>query len=257
MLRGVAIIAFIACLLFMSWIGLHFLTKVGPGDVIAYNSFQRSAPSGNRQLLAGDVVILYDNGDMVPICDLNLDQANFTDTDLTSFYVNTLAESLPFFERVATAFRKIATDKADSESPQGASRTEPGAHLVFEGKERSLREVSSAPISDTCQCKMARWASRGIRVCTVNAALVETRHIRRASGDQLASRTVAVTLARHTNYVMPAQFEACGIPVTPEAKLVQQSLCNEHDELPLDVRARRMLNLIAERPYTPIAARVN
>lgn len=245
--------AIIVILLAVGWMSLHFLTKVGTADVIAYNEFQRPAASGTRQLSAGDVVILYDNGDMMPICDLNLEQSKFADTDMTSSYVNTLAESLPFFARVAHTFGAIsgngkATKDLDT-SPVFSS------HLIFQGKEFSLREISSAPITDTCQCEMAQWATRGIRVCTVNAAMVETRNISTPEGPKTSSRTVAVTLARHTNFVTPQQFENCKIEPTKESQVVQQRLCNDgQGQLPLDVRARRLLNLIDERPFSTVSA---
>lgn len=246
MIRNIAIIV---GLLMLGWVGLHFLTKVGTADVIAYNDFQRPAESGARQLLAGDSVVVYDDGHMERLCDLNLGAENFNETDLTSRYVNTLAEALPFFDRVATVFRRIVTDDAVQHGQDSGSVT--GTRIDFVGKERSLREVEGAPTPQSCLCRMARFASLGNLVCTVNSALIQTVLAETPSGPQVSSKTVAVTLARHPVIFQSELLSACNVqPVAP----ARQSYCNDGEiDMPLDVWARQRLNLIDERPFTPVA----
>lgn len=237
-------------LLGVAWVTLHFFTKVGTADVVAYNEYTRMPNAGLGQLLAGDVVAVYADDEMERICDLNVDPSSLADSDRSASYVNTLAESLPLFETVAGLFRRILGIGGDESDTQTAFST---AKINFTGAERSLREVSSAPTPDACLCRVAKWLSQGTRVCTVNSALVETRV---SSGSERVSRTLAVHLARHVNFVFPEVYEQCGVEYTAEAKIAEQQLCNDGSyRIPFDAMMRRQLNLIDERPFSPAVLR--
>lgn len=239
-------------LLATAWISLTYLTKVGAADVIAYKKYERPAGPGHAEFLPGDVVLLYDDGAMERLCDLQGDIPEDAQA-WNSTYVNSLGQSIPFVQSVFVAVRDLIGPKSGEEV---AAVVAAGSYR-FNGLEQALGEVSSAGLPDDCACRIARWSNRGTRACTVNAALVETRIVQ-AEGvpPQTLNRTVAVTLARHTNFLMDAQYEACGLTPNDQSRIVQQRLCNEGGEeaFPLDVRVRRRLNLIEELPQSSIPA---
>ena len=233
-------------LLAVAWIGLHYLTKVGKADVIAYKAYQRPAGPGHDGLLPGDVVVLYRDSAMEPICDLQLEADARRDAPLDSTYVNSLGQSLPFIVAVGNAFRgMLGLTPSDDAGPLAAN----AGQFSFSGFERSIDVEGVAGLSDACECRIARAAARGDRVCTINAALIESVRVpvsEAASGFQSVTRTVAVTLARHTNFLPEDRFAACGVPYGTAAQQVAQELCNDGEVLPLDVQMRRRLNLIDE-----------
>ena len=237
-------------LLAVSWMALHYLTKVGKADVIAYKAYQRPVGAGHYGFLPGDVVVLYQDGDMERICDLQLETETRKVDTLESTYVNSLGQSLPFLVAVGHAFR----DMLGLPTPEsGETVTATAGVFNFNGFERALNEVDHAGLSEQCACQIARRSFRGERVCTINAALIETRQVptnlRGHDVQDFHTRTVAVTLARHTNYLPEQSFAACGFEFNDQAQRVQQELCNDGEVLPLDVRMRRRLNLIEERPF--------
>ena len=228
-----------------AWIGLHTLTKVGKADVIAYKAYQRPAGPGHDGLLPGDVVVLYRDGAMEPICDLQIEADARRDAALESTYVNTLGQSLPFIVAVGNAFRgMMGLTPTDGADPLAT----PAGQFSFSGFERSIDVEGAAGLSGSCECRIARAAARGDRVCTVNAALIEARDLPAgpSEGPRTVTRTVAVTLARHTNFLPEDRFAACGVGYDEAARQVQQELCNDGQSLPLDVQVRRRLNLIEE-----------
>lgn len=233
-------------LLAFAWIGLHYLTKVGKADVIAYKAYQRPAGPGHDGLLPGDVVVLYRDSAMEPICDLQLAADARHDAPLDSTYVNSLAHSVPFIVTVGNAFRgMMGLSPTDDAGPLAANAGE----FSFSGFERSIDVEGVAGLSGACECRIARAAARGDRVCTINAALIESVRVPvsdAASGFQSVTRTVAVTLARHTNFLPEDRFAACGVIYGTAAQQVGQELCNDGEVLPLDVQMRRRLNLIDE-----------
>ncbi len=231
-----------------AWIGLHYLTKVGKADVIAYKAYQRPAGPGHDGLLPGDVVVLYRDGAMEPICDLQIGADARRVETLESTYVNTLGQSLPFIVAVGNAFRgMMGLTPTDDAGPLAAQ----AGQFSFSGFERSIDVEGAAGLSGSCECRIARAAARGDRVCTVNAALIEARDVpagQAGAPDALrtVTRTVAVTLARHTNFLPEERFAACNVVAGEAARQVQQELCNDGESLPLDVQVRRRLNLIEE-----------
>lgn len=235
-----------------AWIGLHYLTKVGKADVIAYKAYQRPAGPGHDGLLPGDVVVLYRDGAMEPICDLQLEADARRDAPLDSTYVNSLGQSLPFIVAVGNAFRgMMGLTPTDDAGPLAVN----AGQFSFSGFERSIDVEGGAGLSGACECRIARAAARGDRVCTVNAALIEARDVpagQAGAPDALrtvtrtVTRTVAVTLARHTNFLPEERFAACNVVAGEAARQVQQELCNDGESLPLDVQVRRRLNLIEE-----------
>lgn len=230
-----------------AWIGLHYLTKVGKADVIAYKAYQRPAGPGHDGLLPGDVVVLYRDGAMEPICDLQLEADARRDAPLDSTYVNSLGQSLPFIVAVGNAFRgMMGLTPTDDAGPLAAN----AGQFSFSGFERSIDVEGAAGLSGSCECRIARAAARGDRVCTINAALIEARDVPagQAGADALrtVTRTVAVTLARHTNFLPEERFAACNVVAGESVRQVQQELCNDGESLPLDVQVRRRLNLIEE-----------
>ena len=238
-------------LLAVSWVSLYYLTKVGKADVIAYREYQRAAGPGHDGYLPGDVVVLYRDGGMERICDLAVESEDRKFASLQSTYVNSLGQSLPFLVSVGHAFREIlGLDNPDTSAPIDATSGE----FSFSGFERSLSEIGQAGLSDSCACKIARWSARGERVCTINAALIESQRVPLQSGDsagpafQSLTRTVAVTLARHTNFLPEESYAGCGVEMSDRVRQVQQELCNDGETWPIDVRLRRMLNVIDEKP---------
>ena len=229
-----------------AWIGLHTLTKVGKADVIAYKAYQRPAGPGHDGLLPGDVVVLYRDSAMEPICDLQLEADARRDAPLDSTYVNSLGQSLPFIVAVGNAFRgMMGLSPTEDAGPLAAH----AGQFSFSGFERSIDVEGAAGLSGACECRIARAAARGDRVCTINAALIESVRVPSAdpaTGVQTVTRTVAVTLARHTNFLPEERFAACNVVAGEAARQVQQELCNDGESLPLDVQVRRRLNLIEE-----------
>lgn len=245
-------IASTVVLLVVAWIGLYFATKVGRADVIVKNEYSRDTNAGLGQVSAGDVLVVYPDYSMEPLCDLNLDKASVATTTLSETYFNAFAESFSFFVTVMNQLYRIAGlgggEDAGGENAVPVKYTSGHGQLRFFGKEESIREVSSAPTTDECLCKTARQLSLGRRVCTVNATLVETQLLATAVGPQASYRTIAVKLARHPNFVTAEKFKACGVDYTKEAKIAEQTLCNDGAyRFPLDAELRTRFGLIEKR----------
>ncbi len=228
----------------VGWFAFYYLTKVSEPDIYAHNYFK--LPVRAQPVRAGDIVVLPDEpGGMTRLCDLNLDTVQVSGAPVADYYYNSLRESLPRFSRYVAFLAGLV-----GAAPDAPLADDGKSGIVFVGEKTALDLVESAPaMTESCECEMARAMSRGERVCTINASLVETRLFE----GQTVSTTVAVTLARHTNYVSEGKFAQCGVPFTRDAAIVQQMLCSDHDALPPDVKIRRRLNLIDKEPLQAVS----
>jgi hypothetical protein len=229
-----------------AWISWHYVTKVSKPDIYAHNDFV--LPIRKEPLRAGDVVMVpEDPSQMERICDLNLESVKLNSRPVDEVYYNTLRASLPEFTDVVIDIWKSIRGQAADEGDTAAASYR---RIHFKGEKTALGLVEEANnITDSCQCQMAVAMARGDRVCTVNASLIETQ----LQGGVQVSETVAVTLARHTNYVPEPLFAVCkekgyqAAVYNDKARLVAQKLCSE-SALPIDVRWRKRFNVIDKQP---------
>ncbi len=238
----------IAGLIAVGTVTYFYATTITEPDVYAHHGFEREALA--NPVRAGDIVAIWPDGQAFePICDLNLDAAALHEERLANAYRNALREGVrDFRDAVAAWIGVIAPGAAQAE----AAPDEQPEKVVFVGGLYSMREVDAAPgLTRACECRMAARLNRREPVCTVKQSLIES--VAGPSGERV-ERTVAVTLARWSNYVPEEVFAACGVPFSDAAQRTMEQTCSTGSALPADVTMRSYMNLIRREPLPERAA---
>lgn len=220
-----------------------FISGITRKDIIAANDFSFAVQA--EPLTAGDIVVLPKDGKLSRLCNAVVAPGQLETIPRSDIYFNraqsTLGWSIALAERVGLMPRN------------GGENVLPGRKMTFIGNASSLlSQEYTYQNPETCECAMARALSVGEKVCSVSASLIETRETKVDEDGAIVGypvhRSLAVVLRRHVMYVGPEVFESCGIPHTDKARIVGQQLCSDGNALPVDVRLRKMLNLIDREP---------
>lgn len=223
----------------------YLISDITRKDIIAANAFAR--PVEAEPLSAGDIVVLpNERGSISRICNAVVSADVLENVPKSEFYFNRAQRIVAWSAELAEQMGLLEAKKAEDVVRSSG--------LTFVGSASSLMSNEfTYQNPEDCECLMARSMALGERVCTVSASLIETSEAWVNEGGEAkfrpVERSLAVTLRRHVVYLPQEVFESCGVPFTPEAKLVQQELCDDRTALPPDVRLRKYLNLIESKPF--------
>lgn len=215
----------------------HVLTNVTKQDMIAFLDLDREV---NLDVMEpGDIVAISPDGQRHErICVAQAEARADAAQSINKAYYNSLGQVLPSFASL------MGTSEAKSEE-----RVDP-SEVRLHGEYRGLRVVGTHGelYEEGCGCEIARRMLLRNTVCQVKASLIE--YSTSGAGERIA-RTVAVQYPTYANVVGKSVFEACGLTYNPTIEAKAQ-ICGGSDHA-WDVRLRRAMNLIEERPLQPMA----
>lgn len=215
----------------------HVLTNVTKKDMIAFLDLDREV---NLDVMEpGDIVAISPDGqrhERICVADAaaKADDAQMID----KAYYNSLGQLLPSF--ASLMMTPVGTDKEEIDPSE----------VRLHGEFRGLKVVgtSGGLYAESCGCEIARRMLLRNTVCQVQASLIE--YSSSSEGSRLA-RTVAVRYPTYANVVGKEVFEACGLTYNETIEGKSQ-ICGGSEHA-WDVRLRRAMNLIEDRPLQPMA----
>ncbi|XDA97431.1 hypothetical protein AB1M95_15100 [Sulfitobacter sp. LCG007] len=227
------------------WMGFTWLTGVTEPDIYAYHDVDFG--TGSMTLTPGSILAVSPRGKITQICSLEAGEDNIAPGDLfTDVYYNMLREDFPDFIRAVVLTRDaISGDSVEIEARSGETirlTAPPRSGKTFTGRESQITDLTKARVfeQDDCERQMAWHLSKGYKACTVlktlNAAM-------RDETGTLRMRTVAVSFAEHSNFVMQSKFEEEGIPYNEAAQAANGKPCNG-STLPWIAKLRDRLQII-------------
>lgn len=216
----------------------HVLTNVTKKDMIAFLDLDREV---NLDVMEpGDIVAISPDGQRHErICEAQQAENSRQSRTIHRAYYNSLGQVLPSFPAIIGA-------TAESREETGVDASE----VMLHGEVRGLRTVGTARnlYAEGCGCEIARRMLLRNTVCQVKASLIE--YSASVTGGKVA-RTVAVKYPTYANVVSEQTFKDCGLTYNPTIEGRAQ-ICGGSSHS-WDVRLRRAMNLIEERPLPPLA----
>jgi len=215
----------------------HVLTNVTKKDMIAFLDLDKEV---NLDVMEpGDIVAISPDGQRHErICEAQEVETRRQSRTLHRAYYNSLGQVLPSFPSIIGA------------SGEGGNEGIDASEVTLHGEVRGLRTVGTAGnmYAEGCACEIARRMLLRNTVCQVKASLIE--YSASAAGDKVA-RTVAVKYPTYANVVSEKTFKDCGLTYNPTIE-GKARICGGTAHS-WDVRLRRAMNLIEERPLPPVA----
>ena len=201
----------------------HTVTNITDSDVAAFHKLDQEL-RGFRAFPGDIVAVSPDGSDPERICNVGVASEHVDNVEIDDVYMNSFGRVLPRYKEVWAMLSGLFGDTA----PAVVDR------VAFSGQLRALYgDVVPGNISRACECAMAKRMIQRDRICTVHGSLVER-------GSELVQ---AIKFKRHSNFVNPEMFEACGLDRAKVAEQNGTQSCSVAN-LPWDAVLRSRLGLI-------------